>query len=669
MTDENLKLALQLNNKKINDEINNVISYLNAFATNQKILHENIDDSLNSLNSELSSSNANLLYKISLVNTQLNDLSYALNNALETHISDTVVHITQEERNKWNSIANYTDNTVKSHAENLVIHVTQEDKDLWNASLQNAKDYAKSLFDQVTNFNIVKCQTLPTENIQTMTIYFLQIDPEQDDLYEEYMYIDNAWEKIGNTRIDLSDYVTKALLQSEIDTVNQTITTKESTINQTILDKETAINLSISNLESKHDSDIQDINDLIDNLESDIDDLDSDINASITEQIEQVTQLIEALETKHDQDIQNINTDLTNNYQPKLHEHNNKTLLDKLSIDANNNLLYDGAKVCNLTGLATLNDLTSYALKTDLHEHDNKALLDKFSVDSNGNLLFDNNPIIDSSAYATPTDVANAISNALLSYVTNTNLVNTLNNYALKTDIPTIPDLTPYALKTDIPSAPDLSPYALKSEIPTIPDLTDYALKSDIPDLPDLSSLHKHDNKEILDKLSKDEDDNLLFDGNPISTGVSSRERNAIQKLEDGLYVPLQTNNEIYSAQEEISGKWIDNSDVYTITKMFTVNDSINQQIAHGISINSIIQFHAHIIHNGNCINLNYYNGTDFIDCQINDTNILLNKSTANLFNNDKLHIYVKYVKQNSNYYTSDNKYILTSDDKIFTAF
>lgn len=654
MTDENLKLALQLNNKKINDEINNVISYLNAFATNQKILHENIDDSLSSLDSALSSSNANLLYKISLVNTQLNDLSYALNNAIETHISDTVVHITQDERNKWNSIANYTDNTVKSHAENLVIHVTQEDKDLWNASLQNAKDYAKSLFDQVTNFNIVKCQTLPTEDIQTMTIYFLQIDPEQNDLYEEYMYIDNAWEKIGNTRIDLSDYVTKTLLQSEIDTINQTITTKESTINQTILDKETAINLSISNLESKHDSDIQDINDLIDNLESDIDDLDSDINALITEQIEQVTQLIDTLESKHDQDIQDINTDLTNNYQPKLHEHSNKTLLDKLSIDANNNLLYDGAKVCNLTGLATLNDLANYALKTDLHEHDNKTLLDKFSVDSNGNLLFDNSPIIDSSAYVTSTDVANAISNALLNYVTNTNLVNTLNNYALKTDIPTVPDLTPYALK---------------SEIPTIPDLTDYALKSDIPDLPDLSSLHEHDNKDILDKLSEDEDDNLLFNGNPISTNISSRERNAIQKLEDGLYVPLQTNNEIYSAQEEISGKWIDNSDVYTITKMFTVSDSTNQEIAHGISINSIIQFHAHIIHNGNCINLNYYDGTDFIDCQMNDTNILLNKSTSNLFNNDKLHIYVKYVKQNSNYYTSDNKYILTSDDKIFTAF
>lgn len=68
-----------------------------------------------------------------------------------------------------------------------------------------------------------------------------------------------------------------------------------------------------------------------------------------------------------------------------------------------------------------------------------------------------------------------------------------LTPYALKTDIPTVPDTSGFARKDEIPNVSAfvtqaaLQPYALRSELPQIPDLSGYALKSEIPQLPDLS--------------------------------------------------------------------------------------------------------------------------------------------------------------------------------------
>lgn len=53
---------------------------------------------------------------------------------------------------------------------------------------------------------------LPTQDIQTDTIYLVPSDdPTTQDMYLEYMYINNAWELLGQKQIvvDLTDYVKK----------------------------------------------------------------------------------------------------------------------------------------------------------------------------------------------------------------------------------------------------------------------------------------------------------------------------------------------------------------------------------------------------------------------------------------------------------------------------
>lgn len=110
-------------------------------------------------------------------------------------------------------LVDIADVDISEHLNNLAIHVTQEDKDTWNAMLENAKKYAKELFNAVTSFQVMKVPELPTEDIKPMCIYFLAVDPSDKDYYEEYMYIDGNWEIIGSTRINLEPYI----LKTEVD--------------------------------------------------------------------------------------------------------------------------------------------------------------------------------------------------------------------------------------------------------------------------------------------------------------------------------------------------------------------------------------------------------------------------------------------------------------------
>ena len=67
----------------------------------------------------------------------------------------------------------------------------------------------------VLDFRVV--QTLPTQNISTTTIYLLRNqETTGNNLYDEYVYTNNNWEKIGDTSVDLSNYYTKTEVDSEL---------------------------------------------------------------------------------------------------------------------------------------------------------------------------------------------------------------------------------------------------------------------------------------------------------------------------------------------------------------------------------------------------------------------------------------------------------------------
>ena len=81
-----------------------------------------------------------------------------------------------------------------------------------------------ALISAIVTLNILVVQTLPTQDISTTTIYLVpKQTAETQDIYDEYIYVNNAWEHIGTTQIDLSNYYTKSeintLLADKVDKV------------------------------------------------------------------------------------------------------------------------------------------------------------------------------------------------------------------------------------------------------------------------------------------------------------------------------------------------------------------------------------------------------------------------------------------------------------------
>ena len=69
----------------------------------------------------------------------------------------------------------------------------------------------KNLISLIPQFSIEVVETLPTEDISDTTIYLVPAeDPEVGNYYEEYIHVNNTWELVGTTAVDLSDYYTKA---------------------------------------------------------------------------------------------------------------------------------------------------------------------------------------------------------------------------------------------------------------------------------------------------------------------------------------------------------------------------------------------------------------------------------------------------------------------------
>ena len=89
-------------------------------------------------------------------------------------------------------------------------------------ALQDAKAYTDSKIAEIINFNIVIVDKLPPlSEADNHTIYFLpRTSPSGEaDYYYEYMVIENQWEVIGSTELDLSNYwtidETKAYIESK----------------------------------------------------------------------------------------------------------------------------------------------------------------------------------------------------------------------------------------------------------------------------------------------------------------------------------------------------------------------------------------------------------------------------------------------------------------------
>lgn len=62
----------------------------------------------------------------------------------------------------------------------------------------------------IPKFAIEVVTELPTENISNTTVYLVKHAHGDKDIYDEWIYVNNTWEKIGNTDVDLTSYLKSA---------------------------------------------------------------------------------------------------------------------------------------------------------------------------------------------------------------------------------------------------------------------------------------------------------------------------------------------------------------------------------------------------------------------------------------------------------------------------
>ena len=79
---------------------------------------------------------------------------------------------------------------------------------------------AKAVYDLVlankdVGINMEVVDSLPTENIDSKTIYLVKTNAE--NTYEMYVYANGEWRQVGNTEVDLSNYATKDELNLKAD--------------------------------------------------------------------------------------------------------------------------------------------------------------------------------------------------------------------------------------------------------------------------------------------------------------------------------------------------------------------------------------------------------------------------------------------------------------------
>lgn len=148
--------------------------------------------------------------------------------------------------------------------------VTKAVEDLKNYYLKTetySKEEINELHEQLTGLGIAfkTVDTLP-EVGEEKFIYLLPSTVEENDIYDEYVWIKGKFERIGSTKVNLADYYTKEKIDEKFVEVNQTIEQTAQNVEKTYATK-TSLNekADISSVYTKSETD-EKISDEIDNI-------------------------------------------------------------------------------------------------------------------------------------------------------------------------------------------------------------------------------------------------------------------------------------------------------------------------------------------------------------------------------------------------------------------
>lgn len=160
------------------------------------------------------------------------DNAVANNEITSTQINEEIFHFTDDQfvsasdvsnwNNKSDFSGSYDDLTDKPTLQDLTNDVgfitkTVNNLDNYYTKTESyTKEEVNGLINGITTLNIQVVTALPTSNISSNTIYLVPKTPEQtNNKYDEYLYVNNKFEKIGDTEINLSNYALKTEIKTK----------------------------------------------------------------------------------------------------------------------------------------------------------------------------------------------------------------------------------------------------------------------------------------------------------------------------------------------------------------------------------------------------------------------------------------------------------------------
>lgn len=108
--------------------------------------------------------------------------------------------------------------TKNSQLENDSNFITDTTNSLLNYYLKQdtyTKDEVNEIIHNLSTLKLTVVEELPIDNIDVNCIYLIQNTGEQDNLYDEFIYVNNNWELIGTTATDLSNYYNKTEIDNK----------------------------------------------------------------------------------------------------------------------------------------------------------------------------------------------------------------------------------------------------------------------------------------------------------------------------------------------------------------------------------------------------------------------------------------------------------------------
>ena len=113
----------------------------------------------------------------------------------------------------WTKIGNKIKEDIKNKADingtlqkdDIIIALDQ--RTIVNSGVQLSKLATKDELSAIPKFAIQVVTSLPTTNISSTTVYLLSSGSDTNNIYTEYIYVNSKWEKLGEQKVDLTNYV------------------------------------------------------------------------------------------------------------------------------------------------------------------------------------------------------------------------------------------------------------------------------------------------------------------------------------------------------------------------------------------------------------------------------------------------------------------------------